>query len=377
MPNPPHSIGLPRMLTEAGEKRVFLPEFIHWLAQEGLTVCLEIGYGKPLNLSFSDYQASNANIIETSRQECFRQDLVLVLRSPSLDEYSLLGKNSTFITMLHFPTRPERVALLNKLGLRAISLDSIADHRHIRLVENMRSVAWNGIEAGYGVLETIFPKLNKPDGTPIKALILGTGMVGKHAVEAITKLGNEARNKQHMAEGGRGAIAVSLGRNLTGNRDTLEKLFADTDMLVDATQRRDSSKPVITNHMLAALPEHAVIVDLSVDPYALNTNLPVVKGVEGIPQGNLDKYVYAPSDSDYLASVPDSIPHEHRRHVVSCYSWPGVHPRECMQHYASQLQPLIRVLLAKGYDQLDPNGDYFEQALYTGTLKSFLASSAT
>jgi hypothetical protein len=43
-----------------------------------------------------------------------------------------------------------------------------------------------------------------------------------------------------------------------------------------------------------------------------------------------------------------------------------------MRHYAIQMEPLMSVLLAKGYDNLSLDGDYFERALYWAMLKTWL-----
>ncbi len=373
----PKTVGFPRMMQEAGEKRVFLPEFIHFFAEAGLQVFIEEGYGSRQGYTFDEYKQANPNIHQCSREEAFQQDLVIILRSPHMDEFKLLKKGAILLSMLHYPTRPKRVALLKELGIRAISMDSIANDDNIRLVENMKAVAWNGLEAAFGVLEKRWPGLVRPDGQPIQTLILGTGMVGKHAVDAATKLGNVERNNAHMAAKGPGALAIAVGRNVTSQPATVEKLFRQADILVDATQRRDSSKPVVPNEWLAWLPEHAVVVDLAVDPYTLDTNPPVVRGIEGIPQGNLDQYVFAPDDPKWDELVPESIPSQHRRTTVTCYSWPGIHPDACMRHYARQLTPLMQVLLHKGYDGLSlTSKDYFERALYRGTLKAFLDEPA-
>ena len=74
--------------------------------------------------------------------------------------------------------------------------------------------------------------------------------------------------------------------------------------------------------------------------------------------------------------MPKSIPSKHRRTTVTCYSWPGVHPEACMHHYARQLEPLVYHLFKKGYDGISINGDYFERALYRGTLKAWLGGEA-
>ncbi|MBN2149137.1 MAG: hypothetical protein JW726_17255 [Anaerolineales bacterium] len=369
---PPINIGFPRMMKEAGEKRVFLPEFIQFLASHGLNVYIEEGYGSRSGFTFEDYQQANENISMCSREEAFGQDLVLTLRSPNLEEFEMLRTDACLITMLHFPTRPKRVEKLKAIGAKAISLDSIVNDSNLRLVENMHAVAWNGLEAAYDVLEKRWPGLIRPDQGPIKVLILGSGMVGKYAVDAATKLGNIERNNQHIHDHGPGAIAFTIGRNISTNPASMKMLLTQADILVDATQRRDSSKPVIPNEWLGWLPEHAVITDLAVDPYTMDIDPPVVRGIEGIPQGNLDKYIFLADDSDWDKSVPPSIPSHHRRTVVSCYSWPGVHPEVCMRHYAHQLEPLMEILIEKGYLGISIQGSYFERALFRGTLVNFL-----
>lgn len=105
----------------------------------------------------------------------------------------MLRPGSCLVSMLHFPTRPKRVDALKALKINAIYLDSIVNDNNLRLVENMRAVAWNGLEAAFDVLEKRWPGLRKPDGKHIRVLVLGTGMVGKHAVDAATKLGNYVR----------------------------------------------------------------------------------------------------------------------------------------------------------------------------------------
>ena len=372
----PKTIGFPRMRHEVSEKRVFLPEFIHHLVGLGAHVYIEEGYGARSGFSFEDYKRANPNIHMCSREEAFQKDVTFILRSPKPDEFQLVTRGSTLISMLHYPTRPKRVAKLKELGIKAISLDSIANDSNIRLVENMKAVAWNGLEAAFDWLEKVWPGLARPDNKPIQVLIIGAGMVGKHAVEAATKLGNIERNNDHMSSNGLGSTAVSIGRNIACNAATMEALFRQADILVDASQRRDPSKPVVPNRWIGWLPKHAVVVDLAVDPYTLDADPPVVRGLEGTPQGNLDQYVFPADDPKWDNLVPKSIPSKHRRTTVTCYSWPGVHPEACMHHYARQLEPLVYHLFKKGYDGISINGDYFERALYRGTLKAWLGGEA-
>ena len=145
--------------------------------------------------------------------------------------------------MLHYHTRPNRVAMLKEKGINSISLDSIADDKNLRMVENMKAVSWNGIEAAFNWLEKRWHGLVRPDKKPINVLILGTGMVGKHAIEAATKLGNVERNNDHIASNGPGAVALSIGRNLASNSAAMKELMKHADILVDSTQRPTSASP--------------------------------------------------------------------------------------------------------------------------------------
>jgi alanine dehydrogenase len=150
-------------------------------------------------------------------------------------------------------------------------------------------------------------------------------------------------------------------------------IFGGTDILVDCTQRRDASIPVVPNGWIAALPGHAVIADLCVDPYLPADTPPVVRGIEGIPRGNLDKYRFMPTDPDWMSTIPPGVPCTQRRPTVTCYSWPGVHPVASMERYGTQLLPLVLTLIRTGYGALSAAGDYYQRAVYRGSLRAFLA----
>ncbi len=355
------SVGFPRMNKEASERRVFLPGFIQALSNFA-NVYVEEGYGSRSGFTFDDFQRGNSHVYKTDHRGAYQQDYVIVLRSPSEEELRLMRRGACLVSMLHYPTRPKRVEILRELGINAISMDSIVDDNNLRLVENMRAVAWNGLEAAFDVLEKDCPGL-LCKGEPYRAVILGTGMVGKHAIDAATKLGNIERNNRHMELNGPGALAISVGRNISHLPGQMEALFREADILVDASYRRNPAVPLVPNEWIAWLPQHAVIADLAVDPYLLDNEPPTVRGIEGIPQGNLNQYIFMPDDPVWDKTVPASIPSSNRRAVVSCYSWPGIHPEACMEHYARQLEPLMEALLTTSYDSISLNGSYFERAL--------------
>ena len=368
------TIGFPRMRFEPGEKRVFLPDFIQMMADLGLHVVIEEGYGSRLGYDRADFRQGNGRITFGTRQEAFDQDLVLILRSPDAD-FSRMKPGTILMSMLHYHTRPNRIELFQQKDLKTISLDSIINDQDLRLVENMKAVAWNGLHVAFDVLDARWNGLIRPDGSPIKVLLLGTGMVGRHAVDAAVHLGNTERNNDHIEKGSPGTVCQAVGRNLTNHPNEMITLLKETDIVVDATQRRNPSEPVIPNDWIKHLPEHAILVDLSVDPYLPDAHPPVVRGIEGIPKGNLNKYIFHPDDPDWEDTIAPGAPTTHRRTAVTCYSWPGFHPEACMVHYAQQLRPMMPILVEKGYDGLSLAGGHFERALYRATLKGHVAES--
>jgi alanine dehydrogenase len=96
-----------------------------------------------------------------------------------------------------------------------------------------------------------------------------------------------------------------------------------------------------------------------------------VKGIEGIPQGNLDQYIFTPDDPAYEA-IPLCVQTKERRLAISCYSWPGIYPKECMEVYGKQLDPLLHEIAKRGGVQnIDRNGSFFQRAISRAMLSNW------
>jgi alanine dehydrogenase len=360
----PFRIGLPRMHKEPGEKRDFLPRIVSVLDKRGVSVFLEHGYGTGMGFDENAYTEHAHNVKFVSHRQAYEQDYVLVLRCPTDEEIGWMRPGSCLISMLHYPTRPQRVEFLQSKGLECISLDSIKDDSGRRLIENLRSVAWNGVEFAFKTLRKTYPPpgLDSPDRPAIQVTLLGAGAVGSHVMQAAVHYGDDHLRNQLIASRVRGVKVTAIDYDLTWDEEFMKRQLAQTDILVDATQRPDATKAVIPNKWIAFLPHHAVILDLSVDPYDCTMHPPQLKGIEGVPQGNLDQFIFAPDDPAF-DSIPKCVGTEHRRHTVSCYSWPGVYPEKCMQVYGKQVQPILRKLMEKGIQGIQPHGTFFERAI--------------
>jgi alanine dehydrogenase len=370
------TVGFPRMYNEPGERRAFLPPLMAMLAGLDVDSYVESGSGTGMGYPDDAYTAVSPRVHVVDEATAYAQDIVVVLRAPE-GRYELIRRGAILLSMLHFTTRPERVELLRSLGIEAIALDMITGDDGRRLVQNLRDVARNGLAAAFDALERRWPPLLSAERPAVSVTVLGAGGVGKHAIEWAAKAGDEARNAWFMEHGLPGVEVVVAEQNLGGNEAYFRHRLALTDVLVDATARRDTSRPLFPNAWLGWLPAHAVVCDLAVDPYLLDDDPPVVRGIEGIPQGNLDQWEFGPDDPAW-DRLPPGIPNAERRTVVSCYSWPGVRPEACMEAYGFQVTPLLKTLhWYGGLPAIDASVSFHGRALWRGSLRHWLESGAT
>lgn len=352
------------MHKEAGERRDFLPRLVGYLERAGASkIVLEEGYGSGIDVEPGEYLAESDRVGFATYEECFEQDVVVVLRCPAEEAIRSMEPGSFLVSMIHYPTRPERVRLLRELGVHAVSLDSVTDDEGARLVEDRRAVGWNGVRAAFREIRRIYPTFDHPSRRQLRVTCLGAGGVGGYAVHAATRYGDPRLRAEMVERSVPGVEVTVIDFDLTWHEEYMLDRLEKTDLLIDATQRTDTSVPIVPNDWIAVMPTDAVLLDLSVDPYDLSAQPPMVKGIEGVPEGNLDQYVFYPDDPVYERMDPRIVT-THRRVALACYSWPGVHPRTCMEHYGQQIEPVLRVILQAPIESWDMEaGQYYERAV--------------
>ena len=352
------------MHKESGEKRDFLPELVEFLDRAGAgSIVVEQDYGAGMGLAMEAYLKASPKVRVGTWEECLAQDVVCVVRCPSDEVLRKVRRGAALLTMCHYPTRPNRVALLRELGIRAVSMDSLTDDLGERLLQNLEAVGWNGVRMAMRELAQTYRGFDDPNRRAIRVMVMGAGRVGGHAARAAIRYGDPAWRDAQVQRGIPGVEVRIIDFDLTGRENYMLDQLERTDLLVDATYRPDPSRYVVPNAWVAALPTHAVMLDLSVDPYDFSSDPPAVKGIEGVPEGNLNQFVFKSDDQAYEGMDP-RIDTRHRRTALSCYSWPGVDPRACMQVYGKQVEPILRVLIEQPLDALDPvRGRFFERAV--------------
>jgi len=365
------TLGFPRMHKEKNERRDFLPSFFRTLRDEDAYIYLENGYGSGMGISEDEYLRANPNIRFVSNKECYEQDIVLVLRCPESYEFDYMKDGSILISMLHYSTRPMRIERLKSRNIYGVSLDSIRNDSMERIVVNYKGTSYTGVHYAFKELSQSMEDFYSEKREAINVSIVGIGMVGSMAARASGKYGDRKIMDKMNQINAKGVVVHMLPRNITSDRDELSKILRKTDLLIDASNRDDPARYIIDNELLGELKPHSVILDLSADPYVTDIYPIHVKGIEGIPTGTLDKFVFYPDDEEYK-NIPAVVSTKNRNTVVSCNAWPGVSPVECMKLYGAQLSPIIKTIIRNSIDKFSEHSDsYFMRAAYRATVEYF------
>ncbi|MCB5224469.1 MAG: hypothetical protein WCY21_01060 [Candidatus Cloacimonadaceae bacterium] len=351
------TIGFLSMRFEEEEKRDFRPGFFANLRDLPNPIILDESYGKKLGYSRQDYLKLNPNLNFCDRKCVLESDIVISVRTPVDDELKYMKKGAALFSMLHFVTHERRNNLLKDMGVTMYAMDSVVDDFGHRMIQDFPGTVKSALSSGFSLLNINELK------DECNVLIIGTGELAKLAVDYAVKLSPVP------------AIVTSVGKSITQNKLKMRELLTNCDLLIDASKRIETHKYIIDNDMLGVLPNHAVIVDISADDYDISVSPIQVKGVEGIPTGNLRQYLFMPNDSVY-ERIPSTVNTQYRRKVASCYSWPGVDYHACLDRYEQQISPFVHELVRLNTQAPKKESrNYLERALFRSSYDFFRQST--
>jgi len=365
-----NSIGLPSINNAKGDKRAFLPSFIKKLKNYDVDVFLEKGYGAGMGFSESDYIVDNERVKFVNRDEVFGKDLVIVLKAPGISDIKKMKRKSGLISMLHYETREELTNILRKNEINSFSMDSITDDKGKRMVVTYEKTAEGGVFSTIDEMERRRDDFYSPDRGPYNVVVLGMGNLGIAAGKSFFSYLNKKVIENSSEENVSECIVSYIEKDSISNKDEFKKIFNNTDVLVDATKRQDFSEYIITNELIEYLKKDSIILDLTADPYDTSKSPIQVKAIEGIPTGDLNKYIFEIDEKEY-DDIPAIVNTKHRRTVISCSGWPGIFPESTMEIYEDELVPFLEVLMNNGMEVSIDSGNIYERALYRSTVGYF------
>lgn len=256
------------------ENRVGLtPDGVRGLVEDGHQVMVEQGAGLGSGFVDDDYRRAGADL--GSASAAWDSELVVKVKEPLPAEYAFLREQILF-TYFHLAgVSPGLTEALLEKKTTAVAYETVEDERgRLPLLAPMSGVAGN-MAVTMGAYYLAKPNGGKGmllgevlDHSYGKVVIVGDGVVGRHAARAASGMGAEVlifgRHPEREAVMRR---EISPGiRYLRSEPDAIAVQLRDADLVVGAVLVRGAKTPhLVTEAMVKAMQPGSVIVDVSID----------------------------------------------------------------------------------------------------------------
>jgi alanine dehydrogenase len=268
-------IGVPKEI-KANENRVALqPSGAEILKTNGHTILIEKNSGLGSGFENESYENVGTVIVETAQEIFERADMIMKVKEPLEQEWSLIRKDQIIFTYFHFAASRELTEAIIKSKCIAIAYETIerADGS-LPLLNPMSEVAGRlSIQEGAKYLERTYGGRGVLLGgvtgvAPAKVVIIGGGIVGNNAAQMAAGLGANVIVLDLNVDRLRYLNDI-LPKNVTtlmSNPENIRNAIADADLLIGAVLIHGAKAPhLVTRDMLKRMKKGSVIVDVAVD----------------------------------------------------------------------------------------------------------------
>jgi alanine dehydrogenase len=268
-------IGVPKEI-KVKEFRVGLtPTSVRELAAHGHKIIIETNAGVGIGMDDADYEAAGAEIVKTAKDVFDNAEMVIKVKEPQAIERAMLRKGQILFTYLHLAPDPEQTKDLVESGATCIAYETVTSPRGgLPLLAPMSEVAGRlSIQAGAYHLEKAHGGLGillggVPGVDPAKVVVIGGGMVGRHAVHIALGMGADVwcidRNVDVLR-----SLWEQFDRPLNtvySTKDSIEKHCMDADLVIGGVLIPGASAPkLITKDIVKKMKPGSVIVDVAID----------------------------------------------------------------------------------------------------------------
>lgn len=268
-------VGVPKEI-KADEYRVaIVPAGVEELTRAGHRVLIQRGAGLGSGISDEEYARHGAEIVEKAAELWQRAELVVKVKEPLPEEWSLLQVGQTVFTFFHFAADEALTQAVLRSGITAIAYETIQDDRgRLPLLTPMSEVAGRmSIQEGAKYLERPFEGrgillAGVPGVPPATVTILGAGVVGSNAARVAAGLGANVFILDINLDRLR-YIDDTMPNNVTtvfSNRHNILECLRLSDLVVGAVLIPGAKAPqLVRREDLRLMPPRAVVVDVAID----------------------------------------------------------------------------------------------------------------
>ena len=268
-------IGVPREIKRDEYRVAMLPVGVEELTRSGHQVLIESGAGIGSGIPDTEYADEGAQIVTAAKEIYARAELIVKVKEPLPQEFSLIRAGQTLFTYFHFAASRELTDVMVRSGANCLAYETLRDAQgRLPLLTPMSEVAGRmSIQEGAKYLER--PQMGRgillagvPGVAPAHITILGGGVVGANAAKIaagfqadIAILDVNMDRLRYLDD-----IMPPNVNCLYSDRHTIRQQLRLADLVIGAVLIPGALAPhLITRKDLKLMKPGSVIIDVAID----------------------------------------------------------------------------------------------------------------
>lgn len=268
-------IGVPKEVKSDEYRVAMLPVGAEELVRRGHRVLIQTGAGVGSGLYDEAYAEVGAELIETAEQIFSQADLIVKVKEPQAEEWSMIRPGQTIFTYFHFAASRELTEAMLANRSTSVAYETLANDRgQLPLLTPMSEVAGRmSIQEGAKYLEK--PQMGRgillggvPGVAPAHITVLGGGVVGANAAKIaagfqanVAILDINMDRLRYLDD-----IMPANVDVLFSDRHTIRRQLERADLVVGAVLIPGAKAPrLIDREDLKRMQPGSVIIDVAID----------------------------------------------------------------------------------------------------------------
>lgn len=268
-------LGVPKEIKRHEYRVGMTPQCVAAYRQEGHKVLMESGAGVGSGYEDHEYEESGASLTDDRTRIFETCDMIVKVKEPVPEEYSLLREGQILFTYLHLAANRELAEVLMNRGVTSIAYETIElDDGSLPCLTPMSEIAGRlSVQEGAKFLKKEFGGRGillggVPGVRRGKVSILGGGVVGINACKIAVGIGADVTvldiNAKRLVY-----LDDIFGNSITTLYATdanIESVLRESDIVIGAVLVAGESAPkLIKRSHLGIMKQGAVIVDVAID----------------------------------------------------------------------------------------------------------------
>jgi alanine dehydrogenase len=268
-------IGVPKEIKNNEHRVAMTPSSVREVVHHGHSVLVETNAGTGIGESDAAYLAAGASIAAAASDVFAQAEMIVKVKEPQAVERAMLRPGQVLFTFLHLAPDPQQTRDLVDSGATCIAYETVGSARGgLPLLAPMSAVAGRmSVQAGAHCLEKsqggrgMLPG-GIPGVEPARVVILGGGMVGRHAASMALGLGADVwlldRSMDVLND-----LWAQFGhsiKTLYSTRENVEQQVLAADMVIGSVLLPGAAAPkLVTAEMVRRMQPGSVVVDVAID----------------------------------------------------------------------------------------------------------------